>query len=450
MTANVKQRSIEQINVEVLKPAPGNPRKHPKKQLKALIKSIESVGWTVPILVDEDDAILAGHGRFQAAKLMGLQMVPCIRLIGLSPEQKRAYRIADNKLALDAIWDMELLAADFQILEIAGFDLNLTGFDLPEIDAVRAGADEASTRPSRPEDDYPDLPKPDEVITKPGYIWILGRHRLFCGDAKDPQSAETLLTGDKVDLVFTDPPYNVPIQGHVSGLGRNQHREFIEASGELSVAEYTRFLADSCAAIASVCKDGAIVYVCSDWRHMREMLAAGYEAFSELKNVCVWSKTNGGMGSFYRSQHELVLVWKVGTGPHTNNFGLGDKGRYRTNVWSYAGVNSFGVARDEELALHPTVKPVALVADAIRDCSHRGELVLDVFGGSGTTLIAAEKTGRCARLLELDPAYCDVIVKRWEKFTGKEAVLAATRETFETVMERRLAEVATESGELVV
>ena len=219
MAANVKQRSIEQINLEVLKPAPGNPRKHPKKQLKALIKSIESVGWTVPILVDEDDAILAGHGRFQAAKLMGLQTVPCIRLSGLSSEQKRAYRIADNKLALDAIWDMELLAANFQILEGAGFDLNLTGFGLPEIDAIRAAADEAATKPSRPEDDCPELPKPGEVVTKPGHIWLMGRHRLLCGDAKDPQSVETLLTGDKVDLVFTDPPYNVPVQGHVSGLG---------------------------------------------------------------------------------------------------------------------------------------------------------------------------------------------------------------------------------------
>jgi DNA modification methylase len=261
----------------------------------------------------------------------------------------------------------------------------------------------------------------------------MGRHELLCENAKNQTAVGRFMGDRKADLVFTDPPYNVPVKGHVSGLGRTLHREFVEASGEMSQEQFTTFLRDSLKVVASVCRDGAIVFVCMDWRHLCEILSAGHDVFSELKNICVWAKTNGGMGSFYRSKHELVLVWKVGNAPHTNTFGLGNNGRYRTNVWNYAGVNTFKSDRMEEIALHPTVKPVALVSDAIRDVSNRGEIVFDGFGGSGTTLIAAEKTGRCARLVELDPIYCDVIVRRWEKLTGKRATLSGTGETFESV-----------------
>lgn len=431
------QRVIEYLPIDQVKPAPGNPRKHTKNQTKAIAGSITEYGETNPLLIDENGELLAGHCRRDAFALLGYRTVPCIRIPGLTDEQKRAYRIADNRLALDATWDFELLNLDFEVLEQAGFQMELTGFALPEIDGLRCAAQEASIKPARPEDAYPAVPQSNAVVSKAGDLWTLGRHKLLCGDAKDPSALHSLLGSATVDLVFTDPPYNVPIQGHVSGLGKIQHREFVEASGEMTFAEYSQFLTDSCSSIASVCKDGAIVYICMDWRHLRELLAAGYSAFTELKNICVWSKTNGGMGSFYRSQHEMVTVWKAGTAPHTNTFGLGDKGRYRTNVWTYAGINSFKAGRDGELALHPTVKPVALVADAIRDCSNRGELVLDVFGGSGTTLIAAEKTGRSASLIELDPGYCDVIIKRWEKLTGKQATLASTWETFEATAERR-------------
>jgi DNA modification methylase len=270
-------------------------------------------------------------------------------------------------------------------------------------------------------------------VTQLGDLWILGRHALICDDAKDPTAIELLMAGRQADMIFTDPPYNTKIQGHVSGLGRTQHREFVEASGEMSPDQFIQFLAQTLALAANACRDGAIAFVCMDWRHLGEVLVAGKSAFSELKNMCVWTKTNGGMGTFYRSQHEMVLVFKIGTAAHTNTFGLGDKGRYRTNVWSYPGVNTFKSERMVELASHPTVKPVALVADAIRDVSHRGQVVLDVFGGSGTTLIAAEKTGRCARLIEIDPIYCDVIIRRWQKLTGKKACLARTDETFETI-----------------
>ena len=269
-------------------------------------------------------------------------------------------------------------------------------------------------------------------------LWQVGRHRLLCGDAREVASYKALLGNQPVDLMFTDPPYNVPIDGHVCGSGAVKHREFAMATGEMSEAAFTEFLRQSLGAMAGVCRDGAIAFVCMDWRHMGELLAAGHGVFSELKNLCVWNKTNGGMGSFYRSKHELVFVWKVGTGAHVNSFGLGDTGRYRTNVWDYAGISSMSASRGDELAMHPTVKPVALVADAIRDCSKRGDIVLDGFGGSGATLIAAEKTGRAARLIEFDPGYCDVIVNRWQRLTGKRATLVGDGTAFEDVAAARL------------
>ena len=250
-----------------------------------------------------------------------------------------------------------------------------------------------------------------------------------------------------MDLVFTDPPYNVPIDGHVCGLGRIRHREFAMGAGEMSREGFTAFLQLTLGHAAVACRNGAIAFVCMDWRHLGEVLAAGEAAFSELKNVCVWNKTNGGMGSFYRSKHELVFVFKVGSAPHTNTFGLGDTGRYRTNVWDYAGVNSFRGGRAEELAMHPTVKPVGLIADAIMDCTRRNELMLDPFAGSGSTLINAHRTGRRARLIEYDPAYCDQILHRFRKVTGKMPCLAATGQTFETVAEGRARDFATDSVE---
>ncbi|MBL8569373.1 MAG: ParB N-terminal domain-containing protein [Phreatobacter sp.] len=420
--------SIELRRVSQLKPYPGNARRHSKAQVKQIATSIERFGFTNPVLVSDDDEIVAGHGRVMAAKQLGLAEVPVIRLSHLSAAERRAYVLADNKLALNAGWDTELLAIELQGLIDLDFDLSLTGFSIAEIDLVLDEAKESGSTEAGPLDHVP--PVGSQAVTRHGDLWIMGRHKLLCGDARRGSDYALLLGNEPADLIFTDPPYNVPIDGHVCGSGRIRHREFAMASGEMSSTEFTAFLRTCLSNAADHSRDGAIAFVCMDWRHMAELLAAGSAAFTELKNLCVWNKTNGGMGSFYRSKHELVFVFKVGTAPHTNSFGLGDTGRYRTNVWDYAGISSVGRGRMEELAMHPTVKPVALVADAIRDCSRRGEIVLDAFGGSGSTLIAADSCGRRARLIEFDPLYCDTIVRRWEAVTGKEALLASDGRTF--------------------
>jgi DNA modification methylase len=414
-----------------LKPRATNPRTHSRKQLKQIAASIDRFGFTNPILVDRDNGIVAGHGRVEAAKLLGLKKVPTIRLDAMSPDEVRAYVIADNKLAERAGWDRDLLAIELQELSDLDldFDVTITGFEIGEIDVLinehgrDANAPDEDEVVPTPEDDKP-------AITQPGDLWQIGRHRLLCADATDKESFARLLAGERAQMVFTDPPYNVPIDGHVCGLGEVKHREFAMAAGEMSKPQFTDFLRRVFASLAAFSNDGAIHFICMDWRHIGEVLAAAEPVFSDFKNLCVWSKTNGGMGSLYRSQHELVFVFKSGSAPHINNVELGRHGRYRTNVWSYAGINSFGKDRDADLAMHPTVKPVGLVADAILDCSRRRGIILDAFAGSGTTLVAAHRTGRRGYGLELDPHYCDVIVRRLARTSGIEAVHVPTGETF--------------------
>jgi DNA modification methylase len=385
--------------------------------------------------VDDAKQIIAGHGRVEAAKLLGIDAVPTVRLSHLSEADRRAYVLADNKLAEKAGWDRELLAIELQGLIELDVDIELTGFEMAEIDLILEEAREASGDASGPEDAVPEPPGP--AVSQTGDLWLLGGHRLLCGDARDQTAYDQLLAGAKAEFVFTDPPYNVAIDGHVCGLGRIQHREFAMGCGEMSEAEFTAFLKTVFALVAENSIDGSIHQICMDWRHSWEMLEAGRTVYSELKNLCVWNKSNAGMGSFYRSKHELVFVWKSGTAAHLNNFELGQHGRHRSNVWDYPGVNTMRPGRLEELAMHPTVKPVALVADAIKDCSRRGGLVLDPFCGSGTILIAAERTGRKARALEIDPIYVDVAVRRWQAYAGKSAILAGSSETFEATAERR-------------
>jgi DNA modification methylase len=317
-------------------------------------------------------------------------------------------------------------------------DIELTGFEMAEIDIILEEAREATGAASGPEDTTPE-PSGGLAVSRAGDLWLLGSHRLLCGDARDKAAYAHLMEGAKAEFVFTDPPYNVEIDGHVCGLGRVRHRDFAMGCGEMSEAEFTTFLKSVFTLLAEHSLEGSIHQICMDWRHMAEMLGAGHAVYCELKNLCVWNKSNAGMGSFYRSKHELVFVWKSGTAAHINNFELGQHGRHRSNVWDYAGVNSMRAGRLEELAMHPTVKPVALVADAIKGCSRRGGLVLDPFCGSGTILIAAERTGRKARALEIDPTYVDVAVRRWQAYTGKTAVLAGSGDTFETVAEQRSA-----------
>jgi DNA modification methylase len=425
--------TIEMLPVGGLKPYPGNARTHSRRQLRQIADSIKRFGFTNPVLISDEGEIVAGHGRVLAARELGLQTVPTLRLSHLSAEERRAYVLADNKLALNAGWDIEILSIELQTLIDLDFDVTLTGFSLAEVDLTLDQARaQATTGVDAPEDAVPALA--DAAITRTGDVWLLGEHRLLCGDSRSSADLDRLMGTERADLIFTDPPYNVPIDGHVGGLGAIRHREFAFASGEMTSAQFEAFLKLTLGNAAASAKDGAIAFVCMDWRHMRELLQAGEAVFTELKNLCVWNKSNGGMGSFYRSKHELVFVFKVGSAPHTNSFGLGETGRYRTNVWDYAGISSLGAHRAAELSMHPTVKPVALIADAIKDCSRRGEIVLDVFGGSGSTLIAAQSSGRRARLLEYDPLYCDTTVRRWQLYTGKRAVHQESGVAFEEVM----------------
>jgi DNA modification methylase len=425
---------IEQRALDTLKRNPRNARTHSKRQIKAIAESVKTFGFTNPLLIDDAGLILAGHGRFEAARLLGLPEVPTIKITDLTMEQKRAYVLADNKLAERAGWDREILALELGELALllpeVGLSIDLTGFEVPEIDILMAEIEEEKAA-SR-DDMVGSTPK--TPVARAGDLWILGRHRLLCGDTRDPAVLARLLTGERADMVFTDPPYNVPVDGHVMGNGRVTHPDFAMASGEMSSREFTDFLRQVLTAAKDVSRDGALHFVCMDWRHIGELIEAGKQVYRSLKNICVWAKNNGGQGSLYRSQHELIAVFKVGDGEHINNVELGRYGRNRSNVWHYAGVNTFKAGRDEELASHPTVKPVALVADAIKDVTRRHAIILDLFGGSGTTLIAAERTGRRARLVEIEPRYVDVTVQRFQTLTKADAVHGETGKTFSEVM----------------
>ena len=427
MSASIADLRVETVSVSTLHPYVRNARTHSKRQIEQIARSIETFGWTNPILADVEGSVIAGHGRLEAAKHLGMTSVPVIRIEHMSEAQKRAYIIADNKLAENAGWDQELLSIELQgLYEMElDFDLEVIGFESPEIDFMLQSSSDAPGETSK-SDVVPEINDKRPAVTKTGDIWRLGEHRLICGDALKRETYDALLAGERADLIFTDPPYNVPIDGHVCGLGRVKHDEFAMASGEMGEAAFTAFLATVFRELKRVSKDGAIHFVCMDWRHMYELLSAGKAVYSELKNICVWNKTNGGMGSLYRSKHEMVAVFKSGTASHINNVEIGKHGRYRTNVWDYAGVNSFGASRDNDLAMHPTVKPVELVRDAILDCSNRGGLILDPFAGSGTTLVAAHETGRRARCIELEPKYVDVICRRFKTLTGIEPVHQAS------------------------
>ena len=426
--------NIEQIAVSALRPYPRNARTHSRKQIRQIAKSIERFGFCNPALIDDDNQIIAGHGRVEAAKLLNMDRVPVVRLSHLNDDHKRAYILADNRLAEKAGWNREIMTIELQHLIDVGFDVELTGFETADIDLLM---DDLSDE-SEAADSLPAASK-GPAVSRSGDLWFLGKHRLLCGDARSAADYDRLMGSDKAEFVFTDPPWNLKILGHVSGLGRIRHGDFAMASGEMTSNEFTAFLRSVFDQLVQHSQDGSIHQICIDWRHLREMLDAGEPVYSELKNLCIWNKRSAGNGSFYRSKHELVFVWKNGDTPHINNFELGQHGRYRSNVWDYEGVNSFRAGRMEELAMHPTVKPVALVADAIKDCSKRGGLVLDAFSGSGTIFIAAERTGRRARALEIDPHYVDVAIKRWQKFTGKSALLAPLEETFEEIAEQRSA-----------
>jgi DNA modification methylase len=420
--------------VETLKLDPGNPRVHSKKQIRQIANSIRVFGFNVPILIDRHNNVIAGHGRLLACRELGIAEVPTLRLDHLTPAQVDAFMIADNRLTEIGSWDDRLLAQqlkDLSLLDLE-FSIEITGFEMAEIDLRIASLDEVAEPAADPADAVPEL-STGRCVSKLGDLWLLGLHRILCGDARDHDAGVELMGERRAAMAFTDPPYNVPIDGHASGLGAIHHRPFPMASGEMDPAEFTGFLAQTFRNLVACSTEGSLHYICMDWRHLQEVLAAGREVYGELKNLCVWVKDNAGMGSLYRSQHELVLVFKQGRGSHRNNVQLGQFGRNRSNVWQYRGVNSFGRCSEEGnlLSLHPTVKPVAMVADAILDCSARGDIVLDAFLGSGTTVIAAERTGRRCCALELDPVYIDTAIRRWETLTGERARHALSGRSFD-------------------
>lgn len=414
-----------------LKPHPQNPRVHDDKQVSQIVASIKAFGFNVPILVDDRQNIVAGHGRLLAARKLGWEAVPVIKLDHLSESQYKAFLIADNRLTENSSWDEQLLGEQLKVLSELelDFDLEAIGFETPEIDLL-IGRLETINEPD-PDDLLPVIKT--SAVSVIGDLWQLGKHRVLCGDSLVLANYARLLNGTKADMVITDPPYNVVIDGHASGLGSVHHREFAMASGEMNEGEFTGFLAKAMAACTLSSHPGSLAYYFMDFRHMRQILTAGLVCYGEPMNLCVWVKNNGGMGSFYRSRHELIFLFKKGEAPHCNNIQLGKFGRNRTNVWNYPSANTFSRSGPDGnlLALHPTPKPVALIADAIKDSTRRGALILDPFLGSGTALIAAERSGRVCYGIELDPLYVDTIIRRWQRRTKREAIHIESGESFD-------------------
>lgn len=427
---NIKDHKhlYELVAIERLVPYANNAKKHPQKQIHQIAESIRTFGFISPVIVDLNHEIIAGHGRWEAAKLIGLKQIPVIRVSNLTPAEIKAYRLADNQLSMNSGFDGDLLKIEIRDLIALdpGFELETIGLETAEIDLLCMDTDTSVA------DALPAIEE-DVITSRLGDLWKLGDHRVFCGDSRQVESYTALMMTETAHLCLTDPPYNVRVDGHVCGAGKIKHAEFAMASGEMSEGEFIAFLETVIAHMVRFSRDGSLHYHFMDWRHIYELLVAGRKHYSELKNICVWNKTNGGMGSFYRSKHELVAVFKNGHMSHMNTIELGAHGRYRTNVWDYAGVNQFG--NQSDLKMHPTVKPVALLMDAIKDCTRRNHIVLDPFAGSGSTLIACEKTGRKARCIEYEPKYCDVIIRRWQDLTGKDAVHAVSGKTFNRIVQ---------------
>lgn len=418
-----------------------NPRQHSQSQVNQLADSICEFGFVMPVVVDHGGQVVIGHGRVLAAKQLAMARIPVVAVRHLSAAQLKALRIADNKLAQNSHWDERLLGESLLELQSLDrdFDLSITGFSLPEIDlAIQKLGGPVITDP----DDAVGS-ETGVAVCRPGDIWELGPHRIHCGDATTEVAFASLMKEERADVVFIDPPFNVRIDGHASGKGKVRHREFAQGAGEFSREQFVEFLTKACTQLKAYTVNGSIHFVCMDWKHVEELLTAGRAVYSELKNIVVWAKSNAGMGSLYRSQHELICVFKSGSRPHVNNVKLGKNGRNRTNVWEYASASTQARKGNNVLKLHPTVKPVSLVMDALLDCSNRGHVVLDCFLGSGTTLLAAERTGRICRAIELDPLYVDTAVRQWQNLTGSTAVRASDGKPFRDVE----AEIERESDE---
>jgi DNA modification methylase len=408
---------VESIPIGRIKPNAQNTRTHSVKQIRQIKDSIVAFGFTNPLLVSEDGELIAGHGRYAAAQELGLATVPVIVVAGLSPAKRRALAIADNRIAENAGWDRQRLAIEIpelaEVLKTEGLDVSILGFEPVEIDRLQTDFEHDAADPQ--DDIDPSWSAAAFMVSNPGDVWVLGNHKVLCGDARSMADVGLLMADCRADAAFLDAPYNVPIAA-VVGRGRTKYREFAMASGEMSSSEYIGFLDATLGAAASVSRDGAIHFLSTDWRHITELVTAGKHVYGDFINIAVWVKSNAGLGSFYRSQHEFVGVFGVGKGPHLNNVELGRHGRSRSNVWHYAGMNAFRAGRMDELRSHPTAKPVALVADAIKDCTRRGDVILGTFAGSGTTVMAAERVGRRARALEIEPRFVDLTIRAYIAF----------------------------------
>lgn len=409
-----------EIELEYMKPAEILPRKrkfrtHPNNQIELIAQSLRERGCLEPVLVDSENRIVCGEAVVEAARNIGLNRIPIVRAEHLSDDDLRAYAIAANKLAELAGYDEELLGLELsEINELLGEpDLTSLGFEAAEIDRLLGLTEYEGDAAA---ETVPPL-QPDKSVCRPGDLWLLGEHRLLCGDALRAESYATLMQDELAQLVLSDLPYNLSVRD-ISGNGRFKHREFVQAAGEMSRHEFTRFLTVAMRQMRANSADGSLHFLFMSWHHLLELLRAGSIVYDELKSIVTWVKKQGGQGSFYRSQTEFIAVFKHGRARHVNNIQLGRFGRNRTNAWFCDGMNTPGSGRDELLAMHPTVKPLDLLCDAILDCSEKGQIVLDPFVGSGSTIIAAGKVGRRARAMELDPLYADVALRRFLAATG--------------------------------
>lgn len=418
-----------------IRPNPLNTRTHSHKQIQKLKKSIQAVGFSAPVVVNEQSELLCGHARLEAARQLQLPSVPVIMIYGLTPAKQRALMLADNRIAQDAGTDWQKLAIELpdlkSLLALEGLDIDITGYDVPEIEAIATNFEDKAANPA---DDF-ESPT-GATVTRSGDMWVADSFRLLCGDARVVSDVARLMNGAYAQMAFLDVPFNLKVSSIV-GRGATKYREFSHASGEMTPEQFTTFLKEAAAAAADVSADGAIHYICMDWRHLAELMTAGKAVYGTMLNLVAWVKENAGQGSFYRSQHEMIGVFRVGNAPHLNNIELGRHGRNRSNVWRYAGVNSFRVGRMDDLAVHPTVKPVAMIVEAIKDCTKRGDIVLDTFSGSGSTLLAAERVGRRGYGIEIDPQYVDVAVRRWQEYTGLDVRLADSGRTFGEIAAER-------------
>ena len=423
-TGKLKLNNLSMVDVKSLKSSEKKSQKHSKKQLAKIKQAIKKVGYTAPVIIKEDGEIIAGELRLLAAQELKLEKIPAITLDNLTEKEADAIRIMDNRIAQDSVWDFQILNKELTKLFEYDFKFEDFGFDTIEYDQIFIETDLNEKQVHNSEKESAtwleaNIPK----VVKEQDLWRLGDHFILCGDSLNEKSYQALMQDELAQIILCDPPYNCKINGHVCGLGKIKHEEFKMASGEMTNAEFAQFIAKFMQNLIKFSQKGSLHYLFMDWKGINTLLTEGLKQYNELINLAVWNKKVGGMGAFYRSQHELIAILKNGKEKHQNHIQLGKNGRYRTNVWDYSGIRATSGADVELLNLHPTVKPIAMLHDVLLDASSKNDIVLDCFGGSGSTLLAAERCKRRARLIEINPRYVDVTIWRWEKETGKKAKL---------------------------